>query len=69
MTWCIFRCTQKKKVEFLMVFGSLDMIELVLFKFLACDLTLSCEMTHWVIVRVIFQALGLEQCTGVDVSN
>ena len=42
-----FQVHSEEKVDFLMVFGSLIMIELVLFKFLACDLTLSCEMTHW----------------------
>ena len=59
----------EEKVDFLMVFGSLNMIELVLFTFVACHLTLSCEMTQWGFVRVTFQALGMEQCARVGVSN
>ena len=36
----------EEKVDFLMVFGSLNMIELVLFTFVACYLILACETTH-----------------------
>ena len=45
------------------------MIELVLFMVVACYLALACEMTHWGFVRVTFQALGMEQCARVGVSN
>ena len=59
----------EEKVDFLMVFGSLNMIELVLLTFVAFYLTLACKMTHWGFVRVTFQALGMEQCARVCVSN
>ena len=51
-----------------MVFRSLGMIEIVMFKFLACSLTLACEMTDGVIFGVTFQALVMWQCGGVGVS-
>ena len=41
-----FQVHSEEKVDFLMVVGSLNMIELVMFTFVACYLTLVCEMTH-----------------------
>ena len=52
-----------------MVFRSLGMIEIVMFKFLARNLTLECEMTVGVIFRVTLQALVMKQCAGVGASN
>ena len=45
------------------------MIEIVMFKFFACSLTLACEMTDEVIFRVTFKALVMWQCGGLVSSS